>query len=104
MKNPLTQHDRLRRATRCDELGLSPRYVVFEVTRRMDDDWSSYQYMARDGKGLLKLIMGILEPDEGEIDVCGYSVTSASSEAQKNKIRDKLRMSHGGWALRRCGV
>ncbi|MCI5066309.1 ATP-binding cassette domain-containing protein [bacterium] len=39
---------------------------------------------------LLKLIMGILQPDEGEIDVCGYSVTDASSEADRNAIRENL--------------
>ncbi|MCB0328940.1 MAG: ATP-binding cassette domain-containing protein [Bdellovibrionales bacterium] len=39
---------------------------------------------------LLKLIMGILSADEGEIDVCGYSVTNASSEAEKNQIRENL--------------
>lgn len=39
---------------------------------------------------LLKLIMGILSPDEGEIEVCGYSVTDASSEEEKNEIRENL--------------
>ena len=39
---------------------------------------------------LLKLIMGILAPDEGEIFVGGSNVTQAFTEAQKNKIRAKL--------------
>jgi phospholipid/cholesterol/gamma-HCH transport system ATP-binding protein len=39
---------------------------------------------------LLKLIMGILSPDCGEIDVCGMSVTDARTEAQKNAIRENL--------------
>jgi len=39
---------------------------------------------------LLKLIMGILEPDEGEILVCGYNMTDARSERAKNRIRASL--------------
>jgi len=39
---------------------------------------------------LLKLIMGILAPDEGEIFVGGEEITRARSEAEKNKIRSKL--------------
>ena len=39
---------------------------------------------------LLKLIMGILEPDAGEIEVCGYKVTDARSEFEKNEIRRNL--------------
>ena len=39
---------------------------------------------------LLKLIMGILDPDEGEILVFGESMTKASSEAEKNEIRRNL--------------
>ncbi|MCB0310933.1 MAG: ATP-binding cassette domain-containing protein [Bdellovibrionales bacterium] len=39
---------------------------------------------------LLKLIMGILAPEEGEIFVCGKNITRARSEAQKNEIRSIL--------------
>ena len=39
---------------------------------------------------LLKLIMGILEPDSGEIFVCDKSVTEARTEAQRNDIRANL--------------
>lgn len=39
---------------------------------------------------LLKLIMGILEPDHGEISVFGESMTSAKGEAEKNEIRRNL--------------
>lgn len=39
---------------------------------------------------LLKLIMGILEPDQGEITVFGESMTSAKGEAEKNEIRRNL--------------
>lgn len=36
---------------------------------------------------LLKLIMGIMEPDEGEIFVGGESITRAKSEEARNQIR-----------------
>jgi len=39
---------------------------------------------------LLKLIMGILAPDEGEIIVCGRNITRATNEAERNDIRAKL--------------
>lgn len=39
---------------------------------------------------LLKLIMGILSPDEGEIIVCGRNITKARDEAERNSIRSKL--------------
>ncbi|NMC64145.1 MAG: ATP-binding cassette domain-containing protein [SAR324 cluster bacterium] len=39
---------------------------------------------------LLKLIMGILAPDEGEIIVCGRNITRARNEAERNEIRSKL--------------
>ena len=39
---------------------------------------------------LLKLIMGIMQPDRGEIFVCGHNVTTASSEAERNEIRADL--------------
>lgn len=39
---------------------------------------------------LLKLIMGILAPDEGEIFVCGENMTAARTEAQRNDIRANL--------------
>lgn len=39
---------------------------------------------------LLKLIMGILSPDKGEIEVCGYNITEARSEREKNEIRENL--------------
>lgn len=39
---------------------------------------------------LLKLIMGILDPDEGEITVFGESMTKAGSEGERNEIRRNL--------------
>lgn len=39
---------------------------------------------------LIKLIMGILHPDEGEIFVSGENITAASTEAERNRIRAKL--------------
>ena len=39
---------------------------------------------------LLKLIMGILDPDEGEILVCGENITRARSEKERNRIREPL--------------
>ncbi len=39
---------------------------------------------------LLKLITGILTPDEGEIIIYGKNMTSAKTEAQKNEIRNHL--------------
>ncbi|MEZ4755076.1 MAG: ATP-binding cassette domain-containing protein, partial [Bdellovibrionota bacterium] len=39
---------------------------------------------------LLKLIMGIMQPDKGEVIVFGDNITEARSETEKNKIRDKL--------------
>jgi phospholipid/cholesterol/gamma-HCH transport system ATP-binding protein len=39
---------------------------------------------------LLKLIMGIMTPDEGEVLIGGHSMTSARSERSKNEIRNAL--------------
>lgn len=39
---------------------------------------------------LLKLIMGILDPDGGEILVCGENITKARSERRRNRIRAML--------------
>ncbi len=39
---------------------------------------------------LLKLIMGILKPEQGEIFVCGESITLCRSEAERNRIRASL--------------
>jgi phospholipid/cholesterol/gamma-HCH transport system ATP-binding protein len=39
---------------------------------------------------LLKLIMGILAPDSGEIVIYGKSMTAARSERERNKIREAL--------------
>lgn len=39
---------------------------------------------------LLKLIMGILKPDQGKILLDGHDITAAESEADKNKIRGSL--------------
>lgn len=39
---------------------------------------------------LLKLIMGILDPDCGDIQIFGRSITQAKSEAEKNDIRSSL--------------
>ncbi len=38
----------------------------------------------------LKLIMGILEPDAGDIIIDGENMSAASSENEKNRIREKL--------------
>jgi phospholipid/cholesterol/gamma-HCH transport system ATP-binding protein len=39
---------------------------------------------------LLKLIMGILEPDHGKILIGGENITAARSEAARNRIRESL--------------
>ncbi len=39
---------------------------------------------------LLKLIMGIMEPDEGEIEIFGENITRARGEKAKNRIRRSL--------------
>lgn len=39
---------------------------------------------------LLKLIMGIMQPDQGEITIFGENMTLARSESAKNKIRSSL--------------
>ncbi len=39
---------------------------------------------------LLKLIMGILSPEEGDITIFGESITQARSEAERNRIRASL--------------
>jgi phospholipid/cholesterol/gamma-HCH transport system ATP-binding protein len=39
---------------------------------------------------LIKLIMGILHPDQGEIFVCGENMTAARHEFQRNRIRRNL--------------
>jgi|688.fasta_scaffold01624_17 phospholipid/cholesterol/gamma-HCH transport system ATP-binding protein len=39
---------------------------------------------------LLKLIMGIMTPDEGEIFIEGENITAARSESRKNEIRRSL--------------
>lgn len=39
---------------------------------------------------LLKLILGIMQPDSGTVEVCGEMMTSARSEGKRNQIRSKL--------------
>lgn len=39
---------------------------------------------------LLKLIMGILQPEEGQVLINGENITAASTEAEKNDIRASL--------------
>lgn len=39
---------------------------------------------------LIKLIMGILAPESGEIEVFGENITKAQTEAERNKIRGSL--------------
>lgn len=39
---------------------------------------------------LLKLIMGIMVPDEGEVVIGGHNMTAARSERSKNEIRNAL--------------
>jgi len=38
----------------------------------------------------LKLIMGILQPDAGEVLIDGENISTASSEGERNRIREKL--------------
>lgn len=39
---------------------------------------------------LLKLIMGIMQPDSGEISVFGEKISTMTSEADKNRVRESL--------------
>lgn len=39
---------------------------------------------------LIKIIMGIMRPDHGEVLIDGESITAARSEPQRNRIRQKL--------------
>ena len=39
---------------------------------------------------LLKLILGIMQPDSGTVTVCGEEMTAATSEAKRNRIRANL--------------
>ncbi|RMG45109.1 MAG: ATP-binding cassette domain-containing protein [Candidatus Dadabacteria bacterium] len=39
---------------------------------------------------LLKIIMGILKPEKGEVRINGRSMTAAKSESEKNEIRSSL--------------
>lgn len=39
---------------------------------------------------LIKLVMGILSPESGEIFVCGENITAARHEWQRNQIRENL--------------
>jgi phospholipid/cholesterol/gamma-HCH transport system ATP-binding protein len=48
---------------------------------------------------LLKLIMGILQPDKGEITVLGENITRARSEIERNRIRQHLGVLFQSGAL-----
>ena len=48
---------------------------------------------------LLKLIVGILEPDAGEIELYGQNITRAKCEREKNKIRELLGVLYQSAAL-----
>lgn len=39
---------------------------------------------------LIKLIMGILNPERGEVLVCGENITAARTESERNRIRESL--------------
>lgn len=39
---------------------------------------------------LLKLIMGVMTPEQGDIHVCGESITKVRGEREKNRIRSHL--------------
>lgn len=39
---------------------------------------------------LLKLIMGILHPEQGEIEILGQAITQARTEVERNRIREAL--------------
>ncbi len=48
---------------------------------------------------LLKIIMGVMQPDSGKVEVCGENITIANSEAEKNEIRENLGMLFQSAAL-----
>lgn len=75
---------------------VSKRFGTQHVLRNVSldiEDGKTTTIVGPSGAGksvLLKLIMGILEPDEGEIIVFGESITAARTEREKNRIRRSL--------------
>ena len=66
--------------------------VLAGINLRIDDGMTT-TIVGPSGVGksvLLKLIMGILPVDEGEIDINGQMITSARTEDEKNQIRSQL--------------
>ena len=66
--------------------------VLNKVSLRIEDGKTT-AIVGPSGVGksvLLKLIMGILSPDEGEIWIDNDNITRSSSEGDRNRIRSKL--------------
>lgn len=76
--------------------GVSKRFGSQVVLNRVSlqiEDGQTTTIVGPSGVGksvLLKLIMGILAPDEGEVFIAGESITRARSEAERNRIRESL--------------
>lgn len=76
--------------------GVSKSFGSQVVLRRVDleiEDGRTTAIVGPSGVGksvLLKLIMGILDPDEGEIFVDGSNITAARTESERNRIRSVL--------------
>jgi phospholipid/cholesterol/gamma-HCH transport system ATP-binding protein len=76
--------------------GVSKRFGAQVVLDRISleiEDGQTTTIVGPSGVGksvLLKLIMGIMAPDEGEVFIGGDSMTRARTEAQRNRIREQL--------------
>ncbi|MBN8548397.1 MAG: ATP-binding cassette domain-containing protein [Deltaproteobacteria bacterium] len=76
--------------------GVSKRFGAQVVLNRVSleiEDGKTTTIVGPSGVGksvLLKLIMGILAPDEGEVLIAGESITRARTEAERNRIRESL--------------
>ena len=76
--------------------GVSKRFGAQVVLNRVSleiEDGKTTTIVGPSGVGksvLLKLIMGILAPDEGEVFIAGESITAARTEAERNRIRESL--------------
>lgn len=76
--------------------GVSKRFgaqVVLDKISLDIEDGKTTTIVGPSGVGksvLLKLIMGILAPDEGDIEIFGESITRAKNEVERNRIRESL--------------